>query len=257
MIPDLWFFVLALPAILIAGISKGGFGGGVVVLAVPMMSLAVPPQQAVAVMLPILMAMDLIAVWVYRRSWDGRHLKIVLPASVIGLAVGWASFGLLDASLIRLLLGAIALAFSLNYWLGLRVRQEPAGPDRLRGGFWAAVAGFTSFVAHAGGPPLNVYMLPQGLEKRVFVGTVAVFFAVVNWMKVGPYALLGQFHSANLTTSLVLLPLAPLGIWLGLWLQKRVADRDFYRVCYALLFVTGLKLAYDGVIGVLALVNGS
>ena len=256
MIADLWFFALALPAILIAGISKGGFGGGVVVLAVPMMSLAVPPQQAAAVMLPILMAMDLMAIWVYRRSWDARHLKIVLPASVIGVGAGWASFGLLDVAAVRLLLGAIALAFSLDYWLGLRPRKKPAGPDVLRGGFWAALAGFTSFVAHAGGPPLNVYMLPQGLEKRVFVGTVAVFFAVVNWMKVVPYALLGQFSAANLMTSLVLLPLAPLGIWLGLWLQKRVSDRDFYRVCYGLLFVTGLKLAYDGVFGVIRLFDG-
>ena len=112
------------------------------------------------------------------------------------------------------------------------------------------VSGFTSFMAHAGGPPLNVYLLPQGLEKRLFVGTVAVFFIVVNWMKFVPYALLGQFHAGNLTTSLALTPLAPAGIWLGVWLQSRVSDRIFYGVCYALLLVTGLKLGYDGVLGV-------
>ncbi|MFQ5764982.1 MAG: sulfite exporter TauE/SafE family protein [Rhodospirillales bacterium] len=251
MIADPWFYALAVPAMLIAGVSKGGFGGGVVVLGVPLMALVVPPQQAAAVMLPILMAMDVIAIWVYRRSWDGGHLRIILPASVIGVGVGWASFGLLDAALVRLLLGAIALGFSLDYWLGLRPRPAPTGPDRVRGGFWAMLAGFTSFVAHAGGPPLNVYMLPQGLEKRVFVGTVAVFFAVVNWLKLAPYAALGQLNAANLTTSAVLLPLAPAGIWLGLWLQKRIDDRHFYRVCYALLFVTGLRLAWDGVAGVM------
>lgn len=250
MIADPWFYALAVPAMMIAGISKGGFGGGVVVLAVPMMSLTVAPQQAAAVMLPILMAMDLLAIWVYRRSWDGRHLRIILPASVIGVGAGWAGFGLLDADAVRLLLAVIALGFSLDYWLGLRPRRAPTGPDAVRGGFWAALAGFTSFVAHAGGPPLNVYMLPQGLEKRVFVGTVAVFFAVVNWMKVVPYGFLGQLTAANLTTSLVLLPMAPLGIWLGLWLQKRVSDAAFYKICYALLFVTGLKLGYDGVTGV-------
>jgi len=246
-IPDLWFYALACPAILIAAISKGGFGGGVVVLAVPLMSLAVPPQQAAAVMLPVLMVIDVMAVWVYRKSFDGGHLKIILPASVIGIALGWAGFGLLDVSMIRLLLGIIALAFSLDYWFQFRPRKAPQGPDKLVGGFWAALAGFTSFVAHAGGPPLNVYMLAQGLEKRVFVGTVAIFFAGVNWMKLVPYALLGQFNTENLTTSLLLLPLAPVGVWLGLWLQKRVSDKAFYGVCYGLLFVTGIKLAYDGV----------
>ena len=250
MVVDIWFYALAVPAMLIAGISKGGFGGGVVVLAVPMMSLAVPPLQAAAIMLPILMAMDVIAVWVYRRSWDKGHLAVVLPAAVIGIGLGWALFGILNVAMIRLLLGVIALAFSLDFWLGLRPRRIPQGPDKILGGFWAALAGFTSFVAHAGGPPLNVYMLGQGLEKRIFVGTLAMFFAGVNWMKIVPYALLGQFPQGNLMTSLVLLPLAPLGVWLGLWMQKRVSDRAFYGVCYALLFVTGCKLAYDGVVGV-------
>ncbi len=250
MIADPWFYALAVPAMIIAGISKGGFGGGVVVLAVPLMSLAVPPQQAAAVMLPILMAMDLLALWVYRNSFDRGHLRILLPAAVIGVGAGWASFGLLDAAVIRLVLGVIAVSFTLDYWFKFRPRQSATGPNRIWGGFWAAVSGFTSFMAHAGGPPLNVYLLPKGLEKRLFVGTVAVFFLVVNWMKLVPYALLGQFHAANLTTSLILLPLAPAGIWLGVWLQSRVSDRIFYGVCYALLLVTGLKLGYDGMAGV-------
>jgi len=253
-IPDLWFYALACPAILIAAISKGGFGGGVVVLAVPLMSLAVPPQQAAAVMLPVLMVIDVMAVWVYRKSFDGGHLKVLLPASVIGIGLGWASFGLLDVSLIRLLLGGIALVFSLDYWFRYWFQsgpgKAPKGRDNIRGGFWAAVAGFTSFVAHAGGPPINVYLLPLGLDKRVFVGTVAMLFAAINWLKLVPYALLGQFNTENLTTSLALLPLAPVGVWLGLWLQKRVSDKAFYGVCYGLLFVTGVKLAWDGVMEV-------
>ena len=250
MIADPWFYALAVPAMMIAGISKGWFGGGVVVLAVPLMSLTVAPQQAAAIMLPILMAMDLLALWVYRNSFDRGHLRILLPAAVIGVGAGWASFGLLDAAVIRLVLGVIAVSFTLDYWFKIRPRQSATGPNLIWGGFWAAISGFTSFMAHAGGPPLNVYLLPKGLEKRLFVGTVAVFFLVVNWMKLVPYALLGQFHAANLTTSLVLLPLAPLGIWLGVWLQKRVSDRVFYGVCYTLLMVTGLKLGYDGVVGV-------
>jgi len=250
LIVDIWFYALAAPAMLIAGISKGGFGGGVVVLAVPLMSLMIPPQQAAAVMLPILMVMDAITVWVYRRSWDRGHLAVILPAAVIGIGLGWVGFGLLDVAMVKLLLGAIALAFSLDYWFKFRPKRAPQGPDKIRGGFWAALAGFTSFVAHAGGPPLNVYMLQQGLEKRVFVGTLAMFFAGVNWMKLVPYAMLGQLNGGNLMTSLILLPLAPLGIWLGLWMQKRVPDRAFYKICYALLFATGCKLGWDGVVGV-------
>lgn len=258
MIIDPWFYALALPAILIAGISKGGFGGGLVVMAVPLMALVVSPQQAAAVMLPILIAMDVVAVWAYRQAWHKDLIKFLLPAAAIGILAGWASFGLLDAGLVRLLLGVIAITFTLDYWFGRGRRSGPARiPDRLWGGMWAMIGGFTSFVAHAGGPPLNVYLLPKGLDKRRFVGTVAVFFAGVNVLKLVPYAMLGQFHAANLTTSLVLLPLAPVGIWVGLWMQKRVSDRVFYKVCYTLLFVTGCKLGYDGVSSVLRLINGA
>jgi len=258
LIADSWFYALAVPAIFIAGISKGGFGGGLVVLAVPLMALAVEPQQAAAVMLPILIAMDVVAVWAYRRTWRKDLIKFLLPAAFIGIAAGWASFGLLDASLVRLLLAVIALTFTLDYWFHRGPRSGPVKvPDKLWGGMWAALGGFTSFVAHAGGAPLNVYLLPKGMDKRLFVGTVAVLFAGINALKLVPYALLGQFHSANLTTSLLLLPLAPAGIWLGLWMQKRVSDHAFYNVCYVLLFITGLKLGYDGITGAMALINGS
>ncbi len=243
---------------LITGISKGGFGGGLVVMTVPLMALAVEPQQAAAVMLPILIAMDVVAVWAYRRTWRRDLIIFLLPAAFIGTVAGWASFGLLDASLVRLLLGFIAIAFTIDYWFHRGPRSGPAKvPDKLCGGMWAAVGGFTSFVAHAGGAPLNVYLLPKGMDKRLFVGAVAVLFAGINALKIVPYAMLGQLHTANLTTSLVLLPLAPVGIWLGLWMQKRVPDRAFYNVCYALLFITGLKLGYDGVTGALVLLNGA
>ena len=243
---------------MIAGISKGGFGGGLVVLAVPLMALVVTPQQAAAVMLPILILMDIVAVWAYRRTWRKDLLVFLLPAAAIGILLGWAGFGFLDTSLVRLLLSVIALSFTLDYWFHRGARTGPKNiPDKLWGGMWAAVGGFTSFVAHAGGAPLNVYLLPKEMDKRLFVGTVAVLFAGINFLKLVPYAMLGQFHVGNLATSLVLLPLAPAGIWLGLWMQKRVPDRAFYNVCYALLFITGLKLGYDGITGTVALINGS
>ena len=248
MIADIWFYALAVPAVLLAGVSKGGFGSGLVVLAVPLMSLAVPPPQAAAIMLPILVVMDLTAFWTYRKSFDRGHLKEILPAAAIGVGLGWATFGLLDAAAVRLLVGVLALVFPLAYWLDWKPPRV-VGPPKLWGGLWGAVSGFTSFVAHAGGPPILVYLLPQQLEKRLFVGTLVVFFMIVNALKLVPYGQLGQFHVGNLLTSAVLLPLAPLGIWLGLWMQKRIPDRAFYGVCYAFLFLTGLKLCWDGVSG--------
>ncbi len=252
MIADPWFYAVAVPAVLIAGISKGGFGAGVA-MAVPLMSITVAPPQAAAIMLPILVAMDVMGVWVYRRSWHKGNMKIVLPAALVGIAIGTAAFRYTDVTFTRLLIGGIALAFSLNWWLRLRLKPrapQPA-PHPAQGAFWGTLSGFTSFVAHAGGPPLNVYLLPQGLEKRLYVGTTVVFFFVVNLVKLFPYAWLGQFDATNVTTSAILLPLVPVGIGMGLWLQKRIADRVFYAACYGLLSLTGLKLVWDGVAGLL------
>jgi len=247
-IDDPLFYALAVPAVLIAGISKGGFGGGLGVLAVPMMALTTSPLTAAAIMLPILCLMDLFGVWAYRRRWDAVNMRIMVPGALVGIAVGAATFRFLDASVIRLIIGCIAVGFALNYWLGaLRgIEKRPRGPDRLRGSFWSAVAGFTSFVAHAGGPPMSVYLLPQRLDRTVFVATTVLFFIVVNYVKLVPYAWLDQFATQNLMTSLVLAPLAPTGIWLGLWLHRRVSERLFYRACYGFLLMAGVKQLWDG-----------
>lgn len=248
MIDDPWFYGVAVPAILIAGISKGGFGGGVGLMAVPLMALVIQPTQAAAIMLPILCLMDLFGVWAYRRQWDGRNLRVLLPAAMVGIGVGAASFRYLDGDLIRLMLGVLALSFTAHYWIRRHpgADQRTHGPDRVRGGFWGAVAGFTSFVAHAGGPPLSVYLLPQRLNRTLFVGTSTAFFIIVNYVKLIPYGWLGQLGTGNLATSLILAPLAPLGIWLGLLLHRRVSDALFYQVCYVLLAATGAKLLHDG-----------
>lgn len=248
MIADVWFYALAVPAVMIAGVSKGGFGSGVGIMAVPLMALRVPPPQAAAIMLPILVAMDITGYWAYRKTFHAGHLKVLLPAAALGIGVGWATFGFLDAARVRLLIGVIAVAFPLVHWFDLRP-SRPSRVPRLWGSVWGIVSGFTSFLAHAGGPPVNVYLLPLRLEKKQFVGTTVMFFTAVNALKLIPYGQLGQFHVENLLTSAVLLPLAPLGIWLGIWMQGRVADVAFYRVCYVCLFLTGLKLLWDGVSG--------
>ncbi len=249
LIDDPWFYVAAIPAVLLFGVSKGGFGGGLGIIAVPLMALTVPVAQAAAIMLPVLLAMDVVAVLAYRREWDRANMRILAPAALTGIAIGTLTFRLFDDAVIRVLLGVIAVGFALNHWLR-REPAEAAGRSLPKGGFWGALSGFTSFVAHAGGPPLSVYLLPQRLEKGVYVGTTVIFFALVNYAKVLPYAWLGQFDTTNLLTALALSPLAPLGVMAGLRIQRRIDQRLFYLVVYVFLFAAGLQLILDG-LGVL------
>jgi uncharacterized membrane protein YfcA len=246
LISDPLFYAVVIPAILLVGISKGGFGGGVGLIGTPMVALVTTPTRAAAILLPILCAMDVVGVIAYRRSWDPVNMRILVPGSVVGILLGTATFRFLDENLIRLLIGALALAFVLRYWLARTPASEPAAPDRRAGSFWAALSGFTSFVAHAGGPPLSVYLLPQHMDKTLFVGTTVIYFAFVNYLKLIPYSLLGQFSGENLFTSLLLSPLAPLGMWLGIWLHRRIDERLFYQSVYLMLALVGLKLLYDG-----------
>jgi uncharacterized membrane protein YfcA len=235
-------------AVLITGISKSGFGGGLGVLAVPVMALYISPIQAAAIMLPILCLMDIINVWVYRKSWDKPNIRILLPAALIGVFVGALTFRYLSDAYIRIIVGLIAVSFSLLFFLK-RNTAERRGPDRVRGSFWGLIAGFVSFGVHAGAPPTNVFLLPQRLDKTIFVGTLVVLFAIINYVKLVPYALLGQLNSANLVTAAILAPLIPLGTWLGIRLHHMIPERTFYLVCYSLLIVMGAKLLYDGFVG--------
>lgn len=246
LISDPLFYAVVIPAILLVGISKGGFGGGVGLIGTPMVALVTTPTRAAAILLPILCAMDIVGVVAYRSSWDPINMRILVPGSVLGILLGTATFRFLDENLIRLMIGALALAFVLRYWLARTPPAEPAAPSRRRGSLWAAVSGFTSFVAHAGGPPLSVYLLPQQMDKTLFVGTTVIYFAFVNYLKLIPYSLLGQFSGENLLTSLLLSPLAPAGMWLGIWLHRRIDEQLFYQTVYVMLAVVGLKLVYDG-----------
>lgn len=247
LITDPLFYLVAIPAVLLVGISKGGFGSAFGGIGVPLMALAVSPQQAAAILLPVLCLIDVVGFRVYYRKWDVANLKIMIPGALVGIALGALSFGMLQESHIRVLVGSIAVLFTLNNWFGLASRQEPAGRSLVKGAFWSGVSGLTSFIAHAGGPPAQVYMLPQRLEKTNYVATISLFFMIVNAVKLVPYAWLGQFSAANLSTSLLLAPLVPLGVWLGLWLQNRINHEWFYRITQSCLFLTGLQLIYQGV----------
>lgn len=249
MITDPAFYLVAIPAVLLFGIAKGGFGGGIGVMAVPLMALVVAPVQAAAILLPILCVMDLVSLWAYRGRWVLAELRLLLPASLVGIGIGTWMFGVMSPAVIRLMLGIMAVVFTLQHWLQAMRSNSPQGRFPPSAGvIAAATAGFTSFIAHAGGPPISMYLLRRHLDRTAFVGTTVVFFAVVNYVKLIPYTWLNQLDGSNLSTSLVLAPLAPIGVATGVWLHNRVTDRLFFRVAYTLLFVVGLKLMYDGAV---------
>jgi uncharacterized protein len=243
-----WFYAAAIPAVLLTGISKGGLGaaGG---MAVPILSLVISPVQAAGIMLPILVVSDLAGVYAYRYHWDRKNMRILLPAGVAGIGIGWITFRYLADDWIRILLGLISCSFVMySAWGGLPAR---AAPNRWKGYVCGTTSGFTSFVAHAGGPPLSIYLLPQRLDTARYVGTTIVYFSVINALKIVPYFELGLFEARNMWSAATLLPFAIVGVGVGLWLRNRISPTWFYRVAWILLFITGAKLLYDGVMGLL------
>ncbi|MDB5571317.1 MAG: hypothetical protein JWN93_2500 [Hyphomicrobiales bacterium] len=246
MISDANFYALAIPAVVFLGLGKGGFSG-VGLLAFPMLSLVVPPFQAAAIILPLLMVQDIVGVWAFRREYSLANLKLLAPGGLIGLGVGWALARHVSNGVILVLVGFISAAFVVyqvaGKGLGARAATGPAaGPAT----FWGTICGFTSFVANAGAPPFQVYMLPQKLPPRVYAGTSQIFFAVVNYLKFPAFLQLGQMNATTLTTSAALLPLAVASVSVGIWLVRRMPAERFYKVIYALTFVVGLKLTWDG-----------
>lgn len=241
------FYLAAVPGVLLIGISKGGFGGGLAIMGVPLLSLALPPAQAAAILLPSLCLMDAVSLRAYRGNWDRTNIMRLGPAAVVGIAVGTLTFRFLSADAIRLLVGTIATVFAVNYWFGGTARLAArAAPGPVISGVLGAVSGFTSFVAHAGGPPVQIAVLPQRLEKTLFVGTMTVFFALVNYVKLVPYTGLGLFTREVLIIALVLAPLGPIGAFIGVKLHGRVNDMLFYRLTYLGVFAAGMKLLWDG-----------
>jgi uncharacterized membrane protein YfcA len=246
LITDPIFYAAAIPALLITGISKAGFGSGLSLIAVPLIALTVPASQAAAIMLPILCAMDLAALWAYRGQWSRPNMRVMVPGGVAGVILGALTFRYVSDAGLKLLLGIVAIGFLAQRWLSASSRPKATVPSAGQGYFWSAMAGYTSTLAHAGGPPISIYLLPQLMDKALLVGTTVVFFTIINYLKVIPYTLLGLFDSQNLATSASLAPLGLLGIYCGVWLREIIPEVLFYRICYAFLFVTGAKLLYDG-----------
>lgn len=247
LIVDPAFYAVAVPAVILAGISKAGLGGAVGGLAVPVMSLAIAPPRAVAILLPILLVMDAMGLFAFRGKIDRSVLRVAIPAGLVGTLLGWWLFRTVDERWIRGLIGAEAVIFALQRLLEGQAAWSGA-PQPLRAGrasFWSAVSGFTSFVSHAGGPPMMQLMMPLKLHREIFVGTMAWYFAAINFSKIVPYGALGLLDETQFATSLALMPAVPVGYVLGLVLLRKASPAVFVRVATVALLVTGCKLLWD------------
>ena len=248
MFSDPLFLLTAVLAVLLVGLAKGGFSG-IGMAATPLLALTMPPLQALAILLPILMMQDVISVWWYRHDWDGWNVKVMLPGAVIGVGLAWALAAVVPDNVVRLLIGVIGVVFILNVWFGRM--PPPRRPSALSGVFWGAGAGFTSAIASAGMPPFSVHVLPQRMDKMRLVGTVTMFFAAVNLLRVVPYFALGELNRHSLMISAALMPLAIASNFLGFWLVQRIPTGPFYRITYALMFAVSAVLLVQGAVGLM------
>jgi uncharacterized membrane protein YfcA len=239
------FILAAVAAAVVTGLAKGGLAlmGA---LAVPLLALVISPVNAAAVLLPILIASDLYGLWSYRREFDARNLRILIPAGVLGIAIGWATASLVSDRVVGLLVGVVGVAFCFNAWRRRHHALAPKPADVPRGMVWGTLVGFTSFVSHSGGPPYQVYVLPQRLPKLIYAGTTTILFSVLNAVKLIPYAALGQLTLANLRTSLYLVPVALAGVWAGVRLVQLLPERGYFIFVHVLLFAVSVKLIVDG-----------
>jgi len=245
LLADPLFYLVCIPAVLLYGVAKGGFGGSISVVAVPLMALLMSPTQAAAILLPILLVMDAVVVKTYWGRYDRHALMLMLPGAMVGILIGYLVADQMNDDYMRILIGILALVFGLQSLLGW-LSHSSRSHNRFSAGFFGALAGFTSFSIHAGGPPFQMYLVPKRLAPLLYAGTSGVFFAVVNVVKVVPYYALGQFSTENLLYSLILVPLAPIGVYLGHLLVKRSEPAIYYGIINMVLIMVGGKLLWEG-----------
>ena len=246
LITDPYFYVVTIPAVLLLGVSKSGFGAGFGSLAVPLMALAVSVPQAAATLMPVLLLMDILGMAAFRKDFDLKLLRFLIPWGLIGIVIGALLFKLLNTNTVAGIVGFFTLLF-LAQRLLFPPKVDSAPPPKWLGAILTATSGFTSFIAHAGGPPISAYVIPLRLSPVKFTATMAFFFFIINLSKWIPYAWLGLLDVRNMTTSLVLLPIAPIGVLVGVRLARRINQILFYRFVYLGMFLTGVKLVYDAV----------
>jgi uncharacterized membrane protein YfcA len=240
------FYIVAGLAIFLVGIAKGGFVG-LGAAAMPLLVLVMDPVPAAAVLLPILLVQDVVGVWAFRKSFDGPTLRLMVPGAFAGIFLGWLLASVVPSNGVRAMVGLIALIFGTNRLLAMRgyaITLKGPLPSWM-GTFWGGVSGFTSQVAHSGGPPFQVWALTRNLPQLTYAGTSSIFFAIINWAKVPAYAALGQFTWANMQLTLVFLPLAVFSTLLGVVLVKRIAPAKFQLAINLIMIAVGLELLRD------------
>lgn len=240
------FWVASVVAVVLLGLAKGGFSG-LGALSLPLIAMTISPVRAAAILLPILIVQDVVGVWAFRRTWDGYVLGWMLPGAALGIALGYLFAASVEPGAVLGLVGAVSILFGA-YRLWVERHGAPAaasGSPGWVGSLFGIASGFTSQVAHAGQPPFQLWVLPRRLERDVLVGTTAIFFAAVNWIKVPAYLALGQFTRANLLVAAILLPVAILSTLAGVWLVRRVSATRFYTAIYVLMILVGARLVWD------------
>lgn len=239
-------FALLAVAALFIGLSKGGMPA-VAMLSVPILSLVMSPLIAAVLLLPIYLLSDTVGVWLYRKEYSKVNLKILIPAGIAGVILGWATASIVSDKVVSLLIGLMGISFCLYTWF-FKKPSATARQAKVRSGlFWGTLSGFTSFVSHAGAPPFQIYVLPQKLPKMVFAGTTTILFAIVNLAKVIPYSALHPYSLSTLKISACLLPVAAIGTVLGRQLIKRLPENWFYLAVQIALFLISIRLVAGAV----------
>jgi uncharacterized protein len=248
-LPDLLPLFVAFSGVFLIAFMKGAFGGGFAIVGIPLLSLAMDPIQAGALLAPLFVAMDLFALRYWKPStWSRPDLVVLIPALVVGIGLGYLVLRHLDRHAVEVAIALVTLAFAALWFAsGGEVRARPrSAPKAVVAGL---SSGITTMVAHSGGPPLAMYLLPLGMSKALYAGTTSLFFTVGNLIKAGPWLALATPSRGLWTLMAFCVPAVPLGVWAGWLLHERLDQRSLYRACYVLLVLTALKLMWDGLTG--------
>jgi uncharacterized membrane protein YfcA len=240
---------MAILAVVVLGLAKGGFSG-LGALATPLLALAIAPGTAAALLLPVLLVQDLISVWSYRRTWSGWIIGWMLPGALVGVVLASVFAAAVPENAMLLALGLITALFGLyRLWLerGGRIVTATNSPGWV-GSLFGVACGFTSQIAHAGGPPFQMWVTPRRLPHETFVGTSSITFAAINWMKVPSYLALGSFNAGVLEAAALLIPLAIAATLAGVWVVRRMDSARFYTLVYLLMIALGGRLAWQALV---------
>ena len=242
---NLIFLLAVVPAIVLYGIAKSGLGGSISLISVPLMTLVMPLSQALAIILPILIFSDIIAVYRFRKEFDLNTLKLIVPFAGAGIFIGSLTFSYFSEDILKFIVGLMGFLFTVHHFLLKKNKEEKLKKNLFKGAFCSTIAGFTSFCVHAGGTPTSIYLLPLRMKKEIYVGTRVIFFTFVNIIKLPFYLHLSMLNLQTFKQSMILLPLAIIGIYIGYRILKIIDEKLFYNILYVMILVTSSKLIYD------------